>query len=48
MQELLVAIENESGETCFYYLFNLWDIIMWKKHLMGKIDICIHPFIMCG
>ena len=48
MQEFLIAMENEAGETCFYYLFNLWDIIMQKQHLVGKIDICIHACNMCG
>ena len=48
MQEFLIAMENEVGEKCFYYPFNLWDIILWKQHLVGKIDICIHLGIMCG
>ena len=25
----------------------LWDIIMQKQHLMGKIDICIQACSMC-
>ena len=48
MLEFLIAMENETGEMCFYYLFNLWDIYMQKQHLVVKIDICIHACIMCG
>ena len=46
MQEYLIAMENETGEMCFY-LFNLWDIITWKQYLVGKINICIYACIMC-
>ena len=43
MLEFIIAMENETGEVCLYYLFKfLWDFIMWKHHLVGKIYICIH------
>ena len=48
MQEFLIAMENETGETCFYYLFNFMGYYyVQKQHLVGKIDICIHACSMC-
>ena len=34
MQEFVIAMENETGEVCFYYLFNFYGILLCRNNTL--------------
>ena len=46
MLEIIIAMENEAGEMCFFYFVKVKGVFMWKQYLLGKIYSYIYVWII--